>query len=172
MPRCAGPRPAARCAGLASEIQEAALRVSGLVMAIKGFTHMDQSTAAEPVDLGQGPEQHGRGLASQGTGEVRGGVGGCRAGVAAVHAVTSASSIRSGPNLIENALDAIPGSGRVDVRVGPRGLARARGAVVDNGAGIPAEVRDRIFDPFFTTKPVGQGTGLGLDIVAPAGPAQ
>jgi signal transduction histidine kinase len=37
--------------------------------------------------------------------------------------------------------------------------------IVDNGAGIPAEIRDRIFDPFFTTKPVGQGTGLGLDIV-------
>ena len=34
----------------------------------------------------------------------------------------------------------------------------------DNGAGIPADVRDRIFDPFFTTKPVGQGTGLGLSI--------
>ena len=37
--------------------------------------------------------------------------------------------------------------------------------VVDNGAGIPADIRERIFDPFFTTKPVGQGTGLGLDIV-------
>jgi len=37
--------------------------------------------------------------------------------------------------------------------------------IIDNGTGIPAEIRDRIFDPFFTTKPVGQGTGLGLDIV-------
>jgi signal transduction histidine kinase len=37
--------------------------------------------------------------------------------------------------------------------------------VVDNGAGIPADVRDRIFEPFVTTKPVGKGTGLGLDIV-------
>jgi two-component system, NtrC family, sensor kinase len=36
--------------------------------------------------------------------------------------------------------------------------------VEDNGAGIPAVVRDRIFDPFFTTKPVGEGTGLGLAI--------
>jgi signal transduction histidine kinase len=35
----------------------------------------------------------------------------------------------------------------------------------DNGPGIPAEIRDRIFEPFFTTKPVGEGTGLGLDIV-------
>jgi len=34
----------------------------------------------------------------------------------------------------------------------------------DTGPGVPPEIRDRIFDPFFTTKPVGEGTGLGLDI--------
>ena len=34
----------------------------------------------------------------------------------------------------------------------------------DSGPGIPPEVRSKIFDPFFTTKPVGEGTGLGLDV--------
>jgi signal transduction histidine kinase len=34
----------------------------------------------------------------------------------------------------------------------------------DTGPGVPPEVRERIFEPFFTTKPVGEGTGLGLDI--------
>ncbi len=36
--------------------------------------------------------------------------------------------------------------------------------VRDTGPGIPEEVRRRVFEPFFTTKPVGQGTGLGLDV--------
>jgi len=36
--------------------------------------------------------------------------------------------------------------------------------IVDNGAGIPADVQSRMFEPFFTTKSVGKGTGLGLII--------
>ena len=67
-------------------------------------------------------------------------------------------------NLVDNALDAAPASGHVEVttrRQGSSVVAR----VVDDGPGIPAEIRERIFDPFFTTKPVGHGTGLSLDIV-------
>jgi signal transduction histidine kinase len=67
-------------------------------------------------------------------------------------------------NLIDNALDTIPESRRVEVSAG-REDRRAVVRVTDNGAGIPAHICERIFDPFFTTKPIGQGTGLGLDIV-------
>ena len=34
----------------------------------------------------------------------------------------------------------------------------------DTGPGVPSEIQDQIFDPLFTTKPVGEGTGLGLDV--------
>jgi signal transduction histidine kinase/ligand-binding sensor domain-containing protein len=37
-------------------------------------------------------------------------------------------------------------------------------SVIDNGPGIPSEIKDKIFQPFFTTKPTGQGTGLGLSL--------
>ena len=37
-------------------------------------------------------------------------------------------------------------------------------SVRDNGAGIPAAIKDKIFQPFFTTKPTGEGTGLGLSL--------
>lgn len=36
--------------------------------------------------------------------------------------------------------------------------------ITDSGKGIPDEIRERIFEPFFTTKPLGEGSGLGLDI--------
>jgi signal transduction histidine kinase len=66
-------------------------------------------------------------------------------------------------NLIDNAVDAMNGAGRLTVRTA---LDRDQLLVefADTGPGIPAGIQDRIFEPFFTTKPVGQGTGLGLDI--------
>ncbi|MFI9243453.1 ATP-binding protein [Streptomyces sp. NPDC053086] len=69
-------------------------------------------------------------------------------------------------NLIDNAVSAMKstsGQGTLTVRTG---LDRERLLVEfqDTGPGVPPEIKDRIFDPFFTTKPVGEGTGLGLDI--------
>jgi len=67
-------------------------------------------------------------------------------------------------NLIDNAIDAVSEGGRVELFVSRRGSDVVI-RVIDDGPGVPADIRDRIFDPFFTTKPVGQGMGLGLDIV-------
>jgi signal transduction histidine kinase len=72
-------------------------------------------------------------------------------------------------NLLINAAQAIP-EGRVDVneiRVRTRTDAAGRAVVEvsDTGQGIAPDVARHVFDPFFTTKPIGQGTGLGLDIV-------
>jgi signal transduction histidine kinase len=66
-------------------------------------------------------------------------------------------------NLIDNAVQAMDGHGTLTVRTSLDGDC-ARVEIGDTGPGVPANIRQRIFEPFFTTKPVGQGTGLGLDI--------
>lgn len=66
-------------------------------------------------------------------------------------------------NLIDNAVDAMEGSGVLTIRTS-RDEDRLLIEVGDTGPGVPDDIRNRIFEPFFTTKPVGQGTGLGLDI--------
>jgi signal transduction histidine kinase len=66
-------------------------------------------------------------------------------------------------NIIDNAVSAMGGSGTLTVRT-KRDGAYAVVEIGDTGPGIPEEIRRRIFEPFFTTKPIGEGTGLGLDI--------
>ena len=148
---------------LAGEIQAAAMRISGLVTAIKGFTHMDQATVAEPVDLLQGLSHTIAVLQSKAR---------HKSAAIAVHPEPGLPRVFGFPgelnqiwaNLIDNALDALQDGGRIDIEAMRDGQ-RVAVRIIDNGPGIPEAVRDRIFDPFFTTKPMGQGTGLGLDIV-------
>jgi signal transduction histidine kinase len=66
-------------------------------------------------------------------------------------------------NLVDNALQAMDGQGTLTVRTARDGD-RVLVEVCDTGPGVPAELRQRVFEPFFSTKPVGEGTGLGLDI--------
>jgi signal transduction histidine kinase len=68
-------------------------------------------------------------------------------------------------NLIENAAQAMDGTGTLTVRTARDGEC-VLVEIGDTGPGIPNDILDRIFEPFFTTKPVGQGTGLGLDIAS------
>jgi signal transduction histidine kinase len=148
---------------LSSDIQDAATRISGLVAAIKGFTHMDQANCAEPVDLIQGLSNTVTVLTSKARRKSAVVVVDVEPGLPRVRGYAGELNQIWG-NLIDNALDAISQSGRVEV-LASREHQSVVVRVVDNGVGIPPKIRGRIFDPFFTTKPIGQGTGLGLDIV-------
>ncbi len=66
-------------------------------------------------------------------------------------------------NLIDNAIQAMGGTGTLTVRSMREGDF-VRVEICDDGPGIPDDIIDRIFTPFFTTKPFGEGTGLGLDL--------
>ena len=147
---------------LAEDIERAATRIHELVGAIKRFTYMDRATVREPANIAQGISDTIAVLASK-----------AKSKSASIKLDIPADLPKVGAyggelnqvwsNLIENALDALGQGGEVSV------TARAEGdtvmvRIVDNGSGIPADVLPRIFDPFFTTKPMGQGTGLGLDI--------
>jgi len=66
-------------------------------------------------------------------------------------------------NLIDNALDAMNGKGKLIVRTSSTKKSVTI-EIMDNGPGIPQEIQEKIFDPYFTTKKVGIGSGMGLSI--------
>jgi signal transduction histidine kinase len=148
---------------LASEIQDAATRISAQVLLIKGFTHMDQAAVAEPVDLPVGLSNTIDVLKSK----------------AKQKSVSISVTVEPNlpkvlgfigelnqiwANLIDNALDAVGQGGHIDITVGQEGN-RVVVHIIDNGTGIAPAIQQHMYEPFFTTKPVGQGTGQGLHIV-------
>jgi PAS domain S-box-containing protein len=68
-------------------------------------------------------------------------------------------------NLITNAFQAMDGKGGTLTLTTRSRKDAIEVKVSDTGTGIPQEYSNKIFDPFFTTKELGQGTGLGLNIV-------
>jgi signal transduction histidine kinase len=148
---------------LVADIERAARRIHELVAAAKGFTHMDRAQVTEGVDVRRGLMDTVALL--RGKAKVK------SVGVALdvppdlpLIRAYGAEVNQVWMNLIDNAIDAVPDHGQVNIVAwleGPDVFV----TVTDNGPGVPAEIREIIFDPFFTTKPVGEGTGLGLDIV-------
>jgi signal transduction histidine kinase len=145
------------------EIAAAAGRISQLVGSVKQYSHMDAMPDKQPVDVREGLDSTLTMLGHE---------------IKKRHVKVDTVYDKDLPkisaypgelnqvwtNLLDNAIDATPLEGgqlRVEAtREDHVVLVR----IIDNGHGIPAETQSRIFEPFFSTKPVGEGTGLGLDI--------
>ncbi|RIV18704.1 GHKL domain-containing protein [Fibrisoma montanum] len=148
---------------LVMDISEASKRISTLVGSIKNYTHMDRGAGRENVRLGEG---------------IRSTLTLLNHKLKAKHISVEMNVPDDLPmicgypgelnqvwtNLIDNAIDALPDGGKLMI-TGEIDREFVLTKVIDNGTGIPDDVKDKIFDPFFTTKGIGQGTGLGLDIV-------
>jgi signal transduction histidine kinase len=148
---------------LASEIAHSASDISDLVRAVKGWTQMDGAAVPKPVDIREGLAQTLTVLRAKARAK------GARVTVTADPDLPRVPALggelnQVWANLLDNALDAIEDGGSVVVSAAHVGSSVVV-SIVDDGPGVPDELRDRIFEPFFTTKPVGEGTGLGLDIV-------
>ena len=150
-------------ARLARDIGDATTRISGLVSAVKAYSHLDRAQDKQETDLRTGIDST---LVMLGH-KVR-----QRGAVITQQFADDFPNVPVHPgeinqvwtNLLDNALDAIADGGNIRIEGLVEGeLACVR--VIDDGTGIPPDVQSRIFEPFFTTKAVGQGTGLGLDIV-------
>jgi signal transduction histidine kinase len=147
---------------LIGEIENSTKRISDLVRAIKEYSYMDR-VAMQEVDLQRGIEStltilHHR----------------LKNGIEVVREYTEdlpkicafgGELNQVWTNLMSNAIEAMQGKGELRVRTA-RELDRVLVEIRDNGPGIPSDVLPHIFEPFFSTKEVGEGTGLGLDIVA------
>ena len=153
-------------AGLAEEVEESAGRISELVAAIKEHTQMDRSPELRATDVREGIEStltiighRLRGMSVRR--EYEEGLPKVVARGGELNQVWA--------NLIDNAADAVSRrdgvGGTLGIRAGRDDPDRVVVEVRDDGPGIPPEARGRIFEPFFTTKDVGEGTGLGLDLV-------
>jgi signal transduction histidine kinase len=147
---------------LVLDIESAATRIHELVAAVSRFTYMDKLAGPESVEVEAGLSDTIRVVTSKAKSKGAAITLDVEANLPPVHA-TGSELNQVWLNLIDNALDAIPESGRIEISA-RREVDRVVVCVVDDGPGIPAEVIPQIFDPFFTTKPPGQGTGLGLEI--------
>src|ERR1700683_2553207 len=146
-------------ANLLNEIESSTSRISDLVGAIKEYTHMDQAPV-QNVDVVKSLESTLTILNHK----LKRGVAVQRDYQPVPLLVNSFGSELNQvwTNIIDNAIDAMHGSGELRVRT-----YRDDNCVVveitDHGPGIPEEVQAHVFEPFFTTKGVGECTGLGRE---------
>jgi signal transduction histidine kinase len=148
---------------LIHDMADASQRISKLVASIKSHVHMDRTKDLQPTDLHQDLENVltllGFKLREKDISVTRD----FQSDLPPVPAFVGELN-QVWTNLIDNAIFALGRKGRITLVTRQDG-GNVTVKVIDDGPGIPAEIQTRIFDPFFTTKKVGEGTGIGLDIV-------
>ncbi len=144
---------------LIQQVEQSTGRIVELVKAIKSYSYLDQSPTQE-VDIHEGIESTLTML-----GHKLRNVTLIRKFDRSLPRITAYGSELNQvwTNLIDNAIDAVNGSGEICIGT-YREDDQIVVEVVDNGSGIPPDVQSHMFEPFFTTKSVGSGTGLGLVI--------
>ncbi len=145
------------------EIAVSARRISELVQSVKSYTRMDQAQAMDSVCINDGigntitmleykARRQGIVIHSELENDLP-------------HIIGFPGELNQvWTNIIDNAIDAMKDGGELTVKT-HSSSEQVIFDVIDNGPGIPPENLERIFDPFFTTKDVGEGTGVGLDLV-------
>jgi signal transduction histidine kinase len=146
---------------LLSELQEGSTRVSELVKVLQDYSYMDRAPLQE-VNVQDGLESTLKMMHYK----LKDGVLVIKEYDSNLPRISAYGSELNQvwTNLIDNAIDAIGGEGKIWVRTKLENQ-QVLVEIADNGHGVPPEIQSRIFEPFFTTKDVGAGTGLGLDIV-------
>ena len=146
---------------LLAEIENGSKRISELVRSIKEYSFMDQAPEQE-VDIHLGLES----TLTMMNHVLKHGIEVVRDYDKSLPPICARGSELNQvwTNLIDNAASAMKGKGELRIRTA-RENDRVLVEIRDNGPGIPANIQTRIFEPFFTTKPMGEGTGLGLDMV-------
>jgi signal transduction histidine kinase len=147
---------------IVEEINAASGRIADLVASIKTYSHMDRSTEHRATDVRLGLENT---LTMLGHKLKKGGIKLEREYQEDLPPIpANAGELNQvWTNLIDNAIDAMGDGGTLTVRTRQSDM-WVEIEVIDDGPGIPDDVRPRIFEPFYTTKDVGVGTGLGLGI--------
>jgi signal transduction histidine kinase len=146
---------------IANELENSTARISELIKAIKEYSYMDQAPLQE-VDIKHSLET----TLTIMNHKLKRGISVTREYAPDLPKVMAYGSELNQvwTNLIDNAADAMKNNGELLVRA-VRENEYVLVEIADNGPGIPPEIQSRIFDPFFTTKGVGEGSGLGLDLV-------
>ncbi|MEO0757069.1 MAG: ATP-binding protein [Cyanobacteria bacterium J06648_16] len=149
-------------------IQLAVEKASNVVKALKNFAHQDHSGRKTLAPVTDGLETVLTLYHNQ-----------LKHGIELVRAYDALPPIPCYPdelsqiwsNLIQNSIQAMGGRGTITLSTQQRAVNTERYTgdcvvigIIDSGPGIPPDLQPKVFDPFFTTKPIGEGTGLGLNI--------